>query len=126
MSSTVKTVFTKGGDRGDRTSYVVDCESGDYLFQEGDLGTEMYIVTAGRVELRADGELLESLEPGGVFGEMALVDDQPRSASAVAATDCELVPIDEKRFEFLLGRMPFFALEVMRVMARRLRRSLAD
>jgi CRP-like cAMP-binding protein len=40
----------------------------------------------------------------------------------VAVSACELVPIDEKRFEFLMGRMPFFALEVMRVMARRLRR----
>jgi CRP/FNR family cyclic AMP-dependent transcriptional regulator len=104
----------------------VQVPAGKAVFEAGQTGVEMYIVTAGKVELRADGLLLETLEPGGVFGEMALVDDQPRSATAMALTDCELVPIDEKRFEFLLGRMPFFALEVMRVMARRLRRSLAD
>lgn len=104
----------------------VQVPAGKAIFEAGQPGVEMYIVTVGKVELRADGKLLETLEPGGVFGEMALVDDKPRSASAVAVTDCELVPIDEKRFEFLLGRMPFFALEVMKVMARRLRRSLAD
>jgi CRP-like cAMP-binding protein len=104
----------------------IQVPAGRAIFEEGQPGSEMYIVTSGRVELRADDRVLETLEAGGVFGEMALVDDQPRSATAVAATDCELVPIDEKRFEFLMGRMPFFALEVMRVMARRLRRSLAD
>jgi len=100
--------------------------AGKAIFEAGQPGVEMYIVTAGSVELRSEGRLLETLGPGGVFGEMALVDDGPRAASAVAKSDCELVPIDEKRFEFLLGRMPFFALEVMKVMARRLRRSLAD
>jgi CRP-like cAMP-binding protein len=100
----------------------IQVPAGKSIFEAGQPGSEMYIVTAGTVELRADGKVLETLEPGGVFGEMALVDDQPRSATAVAVSECELVPIDEKRFEFLMGRMPFFALEVMRVMARRLRR----
>jgi len=104
----------------------IQVPAGKTIFEAGQPGSEMYIVTAGQVELRSDGEVIETLEQGGVFGEMALVDDQPRAASAVALKDSELVPIDEKRFEFLLARMPFFALEVMRVMARRLRRSLAD
>lgn len=104
----------------------VQVPAGKAVFEAGQPGTEMYIVTSGRVELRAEGKLLETLEAGAVFGEMALVDDEPRSASAVAVVDSELVPIDEKRFEFLMGRMPFFALEVMRVMARRLRRRLPD
>lgn len=104
----------------------IQIPAGKAIFEAGQPGNEMYIVTAGKVELRADGKVLETLEAGGVFGEMALVDDEPRAASAFAVSDCELVPIDEKRFEFLMGRMPFFALEVMRVMARRLRRSLAD
>jgi CRP-like cAMP-binding protein len=104
----------------------VQVPAGKVVFEEGQPGSEMYILTSGRVELRADGTLLETLEPGGIFGEMALVDDEPRSASAIAVIDSELVPIDEKRFEFMMGRMPFFALEVMRVMARRLRRRLPD
>ena len=84
----------------------------------------MYVLTAGSVELRAKNRVLERVEPGGVFGEMALIDSEPRSASAVAVTDCALVPIDTKRFEFMLSHMPFFATEVMRVMALRLRQGL--
>jgi len=64
---------------------------------------------------------VETVEEGGLLGEMSLVDDRERSASAVALVDCELVPIDEKRFLFLVQETPFFALEVMRTMARRLR-----
>jgi len=52
---------------------------------------------------------------------MALVDQQPRSANALAKTDCKLIPIDEKRFRFLIQQTPNFALSVMRVMAARLR-----
>ena len=57
-----------------------------------------------------------------MFGEMALVDSEPRSAEAVARTDCKLVPINKKRFAFLVTETPFFALEVMQVMANRLRK----
>ncbi|HEU5100134.1 MAG TPA: Crp/Fnr family transcriptional regulator [Roseiflexaceae bacterium] len=64
--------------------------------------------------------------PGGIVGEMALIDDRPRSATAVAATDCRLVPIDERRFTFLVQQTPMFALAVMRVMAERLRRRLGE
>jgi CRP/FNR family cyclic AMP-dependent transcriptional regulator len=58
-----------------------------------------------------------------MFGEMALVDSAPRSADAVAVTDVTLVPISEKQFLFLVSQTPFFALKVMRVLARRLRAS---
>jgi CRP-like cAMP-binding protein len=58
---------------------------------------------------------------GGIFGEMSLIDDKPRSATARARTDCELVPIDEGRFLELVHQKPGFALEVMKVMAERLR-----
>ena len=56
-----------------------------------------------------------------IFGEMALIDDAPRSATAVAVTDVELVPVSEKQFLFLVSQTPFFAIKVMRVLARRLR-----
>ena len=58
-----------------------------------------------------------------IFGEMALVDGAPRSATAVAMTDVTLVPVSEKQFLFLVSQTPFFALKVMRVLARRLRAS---
>ncbi len=65
--------------------------------------------------------LLDTLEANEIFGEMALIDDKPRSATAIALSDVALVPISEMQFLLLVTRKPAFALEVMRVLARRLR-----
>ncbi len=99
--------------------------AGQVVFAEGEPGTAMYIVRTGSVELRAGDRFLERLGPGGVLGEMALVDPAPRSATAVAAEDCSLVVIDREVFDNLVRKVPGFALEVMRIMAARLRRSNA-
>ena len=64
---------------------------------------------------------MSELAANDIFGEMALIDNQPRSATAVAVTDVELVPVSEKQFLFLVGQTPYFALKVMRVLAQRLR-----
>jgi CRP/FNR family cyclic AMP-dependent transcriptional regulator len=93
------------------------------IFQQGDPRTVMYVVTEGEVEIRLGEKVLEVVGPNGIFGEMAMVDGQPRTASAVARTDCKLVPIDQRRFEFLVQQTPFFAIEVMRVLVARLRRA---
>jgi CRP-like cAMP-binding protein len=82
----------------------------------------MYVVLQGSVSLSINGREVERLEAGGVLGEMALIDTAPRSASAVAASDCRLVPIDQRRFAFLIQQTPNFALQIMRVIADRLRR----
>jgi CRP-like cAMP-binding protein len=95
---------------------------GDTIFHEGDRGDAMYVVQVGEVELSVGGKLIEVATPGDVFGEMALVDSRPRSASAVARSDCRLVPISARRFEFLVQQTPGFALQVMRVMVDRIRR----
>jgi CRP-like cAMP-binding protein len=81
----------------------------------------MYVVKKGVVELSVRGKVIASIENGGVFGEMALIDNKPRSATARAKTNCDLVPIDEERFLVLVHQKPSFALEVMRVLAQRLR-----
>jgi CRP/FNR family cyclic AMP-dependent transcriptional regulator len=81
----------------------------------------MYVILEGQVDIQASGKVLETIHSGGIFGELALVDNEPRSAEAVAKTDCKLVPINKKRFGFLVTETPFFALEVMKVMANRLR-----
>jgi CRP-like cAMP-binding protein len=96
-------------------------EIGAVIFKIGERGSDMYVVSSGTVALRAGADLLETVEAGGFFGEMALVDDEPRSATAVAVTECRLSVIDRKRFEETLRRVPSFGTEVMRVMARRLR-----
>ena len=95
---------------------------GRTIFQEGDRGDEFFIVVRGQVEVRSGDRHLETLEADGIFGEMALIDDSPRSATVVALTDVTLAPIKENQFLFLVQNTPFFALSVMRVLARRLRR----
>jgi len=96
---------------------------GDVIFKEGDPGDEMFVVIKGVVDLRVGKKTVMTLEADEVFGEMALVDHQPRSASAVAATDCELAAVDGKNFLFLVGQAPNFALQMMQVLASRLRQT---
>lgn len=96
--------------------------AGQQIFREGEAGDFMYVVVEGEVDLFIHDRLVESLRAGGVLGEMALIDQTPRSASAVARTDCRLVAIDERRFKFLVQQTPNFSLQLMRVIADRLRR----
>ena len=96
---------------------------GEVIFSAGDTGREMYVVRTGSVELKIGDTVLESVGPGGILGELALVDPAPRSASAVAGPDCTLVRVDQAAFDDLVRRVPGLALEVMRVMARRLRKA---
>jgi CRP/FNR family transcriptional regulator, cyclic AMP receptor protein len=96
--------------------------AGATVFTEGDQGDMLYLVRRGSVLLSAHGRELETVGEGGLFGEMAVIDRETRSATAVAQGDCELVAIDKRRFWFLVQETPYFAEIVMRVMADRLRR----
>jgi len=98
-------------------------KAGDIIFREGDPAEEFYVVKSGSVEIRLGNRLLDTLPERSIFGEMAIIDKSPRSATAVAATDVTLVPVGEKQFLFLVSRTPYFALNVMRVLAQRLRTS---
>ena len=95
--------------------------AGEVIFNEGDPAQESYVIQKGQVEIRRNGRLLDTLPEKSIFGEMALIDHAPRAATAVAATDVVLVPVAEKQFLFLVSQTPYFALNVMRVLARRLR-----
>jgi CRP-like cAMP-binding protein len=97
--------------------------AGAVIIQKGEPGDVMYIVKEGTVEVRDEKRLLDTVGPGGVVGEVALIDAGERSASVVAKTDCQLLPINEEQFVLLVERMPYFALQVMRVLADRLRRT---
>lgn len=96
-------------------------QAGQTIFTVGDPGQVMYVVKAGEVEIVVKGKAIERLEPGAVFGELALIDQSPRSATAIARSACQVVPINERRFIFLVQETPFFALHIMRIMAERLR-----
>jgi CRP-like cAMP-binding protein len=76
---------------------------------------------AERSKFALGNRVLETLPQYSIFGEMALIDNAPRSATAIAASNAKLVPVSEKQFLFLISNTPYFALNVMRVMAQRLR-----
>jgi CRP/FNR family cyclic AMP-dependent transcriptional regulator len=102
-----------------------DCvhfSAGSTVLDEGRPGKLMYVVKEGAADIFVHGRLVATVGPGEVVGELALIDDRARSAAVVARTDCQLVPVDEKRFLFLVQQTPYFALQVMRVLAERLRK----
>ena len=97
-------------------------EAGTPIFSRGDKGNVMYVILEGQVDLKIAEGVVETLGPGEPFGEMSLVDSEPRAASAVARTPCRLVSITERQFLDLIHDTPYFGLEIMKVMANRLRR----
>jgi CRP/FNR family transcriptional regulator, cyclic AMP receptor protein len=99
-----------------------ECEAGEVIFRTYDMGAEMYVVLEGQVELSIDDKVLETVGPGEPFGEMALIDQAPRTATATAKSACKLAVIPEKRFCFMVQQTPHFALQIMKVMADRLRK----
>jgi CRP-like cAMP-binding protein len=97
-------------------------KAGDVIFNKGDESSQMYVVIEGEVEIQLTDNLTEIVDSGGFFGEMALISDEPRTATVIAKTDCRIVPVDERRFSFMVQETPGFALSIMRVLVERLRR----
>ncbi len=101
--------------------------AGQSIFIEGEPDNDlMYAVLEGEVDIIRQQRVLETIPPGGLFGEMALLDSQSRSASAVAKTDCRVAAITEKRFTLVVSQNPHFALEMMRLLAERVRRNMVS
>jgi CRP/FNR family transcriptional regulator, cyclic AMP receptor protein len=96
---------------------------GETIFKAGEEGKVMYVVTEGEVDILVGPIIAETVTAGGIFGEMALIDRHVRSADAAARTQCKVVEVDQRRFQFLVSETPFFALQVMSIMAERLRRA---
>ena len=96
-------------------------KAGSVIFREGEAADRLFVIKSGEVRIQIGNRTITELSAGDIFGEMALIDNEPRSATAVAMTDVELVPVSEKQFLFLVSQTPYFALKVMRVLARRLR-----
>jgi CRP/FNR family transcriptional regulator, cyclic AMP receptor protein len=96
-------------------------KAGETIFKEGDRGDEMFVVHSGQVAIQRGNRVLETVPEKSIFGEMALIDDGPRSATVVAVTDVTVIPVSEKQFLFLVRETPFFALNVMRTLVSRLR-----
>jgi CRP-like cAMP-binding protein len=100
---------------------LVAVRAGTPLFVEGDAPGLMYVLTNGEARILVGGKEVERLHQGDFAGEMSLVERLPHSATVETVTDCEFAVVDEKRFNFLVTETPGFALEIMRVLAHRLR-----
>lgn len=95
--------------------------AGHEFFAIGDIGDVMYLVVSGEVEILIRDKIVETVRPGGIFGEMALIDNRKRSAAARAKTAVKAAPVDQGQFLYLLRTHPSFSIEVMNVMTDRLR-----
>ncbi|MEO8103452.1 MAG: cyclic nucleotide-binding domain-containing protein [Betaproteobacteria bacterium] len=102
-------------------STVMSFPEGVKIMVEGATGSAMYIVLDGKVAVAIGRKIVEKLGPGGVFGEMALVDNSPRTATAVARSDCELLAIDRDTLIKLVKAEPAVGMQMMRAVAARIR-----
>lgn len=100
--------------------------AGSLIMREGEPGDEMFVVLEGELTVSLQGKRIDSLGPGMILGEMAMIDDRPRSATATAVTDCSLIRLDRAGFRNLVSRSPEFALRVMNIMSVRTRRFIED
>ena len=91
------------------------------IFLAGEAGQVMFVLIEGHADILVGDVVVESAWPGAIFGEMALIDSAPRSASVIARTECHLLPIDVEKFNTLIQKTPDFARHVMKVMAGRIR-----
>lgn len=96
-------------------------QPGAVIFEAGTPGKLMYVILEGEVDICLNGKPLSTAGPGEFFGEMALLEPGPRSATAIAKTACRLVPVGQTRFLLLVQQTPQFSLHVMRVLVERLR-----
>jgi len=99
--------------------------AGTTVFAEGDGGHVMYAIKRGSVDVLVDGKIVDTIGEDEVFGEMALLERAPRSATVVTREDTELVEIDEAQFYLLVRQNPPFALQMLRVLSERLRHAHA-
>jgi CRP/FNR family transcriptional regulator, cyclic AMP receptor protein len=102
-------------------STAMNFPEGVKIMNEGTAGTVMYIVLEGKVAVAIGRKVVEKLGPGGVFGEMALVDNSPRTAAAIARSDCELLAIDRAAMMKLVRSDPAVGLQMMRSVVARIR-----
>jgi CRP/FNR family transcriptional regulator, cyclic AMP receptor protein len=99
----------------------ISAEAGEVLCEEGTTGHEFFLIVQGTASVKRKGRKVATLGPGGFFGELALLDRQPRSATIVAETDMELLVLEQRHFLGLLDSMPSLARKMLGALASRLR-----
>ena len=100
---------------------LVELAPGEVLFREGDPGEEMFVLLEGSLDVLVGNTTVGGSIRGDMLGEMALIDQSPRSATVVAREPARLARLDSQRFQRLIQQHPFFALHLMKVLADRIR-----
>jgi len=125
----MKAVFKSTGGKDPVRDSILTFASGDLIFSQGDLGTDMFIIQEGEVDIvkhiHGESHLLSHLEKGDFFGEMALMENSPRTADALAKTDVKVVAINGSRFDEMLRKNPEIAVRIIRKYSKRLREANA-
>lgn len=99
----------------------VQLREGQILMREGTSGRECFVIAEGEADVRIDGEVVATVGPGEIVGEMALIDREPRSATVVARTPIRAVVMTTQQFAAVADRCPSVAKQVMSTLAQRLR-----
>jgi CRP/FNR family cyclic AMP-dependent transcriptional regulator len=99
----------------------VEVPAGKMLVEEGRIGMEFFIIVSGVAAVTRDGKKVATLGPGGHFGELALLDRRPRSASIVSETEMDLLVLSQRQFNSLLTSVPTISRKMLAAMASRLR-----
>jgi CRP-like cAMP-binding protein len=99
----------------------VTVPAGRVLCEEGTIGREFFLIVDGRASVNHEGRRIASLGPGAYFGELALLDRRPRSATVLSDTDMELLVLDQRQFNGLLDAVPALGRKLLSAMATRLR-----
>lgn len=99
----------------------IDVEPGRHIVRQGQVGTGFYLITSGRAKVVLDGKTLASLGPGEFFGELSLLDQQPRMAHVIAEERTNCLALASWDFTRLLEKTPKLTLSLLREVAKRLR-----
>jgi CRP/FNR family transcriptional regulator, cyclic AMP receptor protein len=104
----------------------VDVGSGKPLMQQGEIGSDMMVIVSGRVAVERDGQRLNTLGPGDFFGEIALLDGGPRTATVTTEEPTRLLVVTHRDFHALMDEFPEVADQVLTALAHRIRRLEPD
>ena len=100
----------------------VDVPAEHCLMAQGDRGTELFVVVSGKVRVERDGQRINTLGPGEIFGEIAILDGGPRTATVTADEPTRLLVLNHRDFHSMMEEFPDIAVDVLTSLAHRIRR----
>jgi CRP-like cAMP-binding protein len=104
-----------------KPDFCVEFKAGQTILKEGEVGNTLLVLLDGQIEVQVRGKVVGTFDPIEIFGEMAVIDSQPRSATVVAKKKSRCARIDQAHFKMLIQKKPEFAIDVMHGMVERMR-----